>query len=318
MRPYFSIVSPVYRAENIIDKLVEEIDTEISKITDNFEIILVEDCGPDNSWDKIVENCHKNPRVRGIKLSRNFGQQYALNAGLDASRGEWIITMDCDLQDQPSEIHKMYAKAQEGYEIILASREDRQDDFLKKFFSQAFYKVMSYLTDTHQDPSVANFVLYNRKAVDALKKLNDYNRYYPMMLQWVGFKRIKVPIQHAEREDGHSSYSFKARVNLAIETMLSFSDKPLRLTVQLGLVISLISVIFGIRSILIYMWGEVAVEGWTSLILTISFFSGLIISILGMIGLYIGKIFESVKNRPTYIVSQEVGAFQASITEKTS
>ncbi len=304
--PYISVVSPVYRAANIVDKLVAEISKEVAKITDNFEIILVEDCGPDDSWDKIKANCLNNPKVKGVKLSRNFGQQYALNAGLDESKGQWVITMDCDLQDRPSEIHKLYAKAQEGYDIVLASRTNRQDDFLKKFFSRTFNRIMSYLTDTEQDPSVANFVLYNRKAVDAMQTMRDYNRYYPMMLQWVGFNRTKVNIEHAEREDGRSSYSFKKRLNLAIETILSFSDKPLRLTVKLGVFISFLSIFFGVRQLFIYFYNGVEVAGWTSLILTLCFFSGLIISILGMIGLYIGRIFETVKDRPSYIIAERV------------
>lgn len=129
-----SIVSPVYKAENIIDKLVERIIESVSKLTDSFEIILVEDNGPDNSWEKIKENCAKYPFVKGIKLSKNCGQQHALQAGLDASKGKYVITMDCDLQDQPEEIYKLLNKAKEGYEIVAASRENRKDDFIKNSF----------------------------------------------------------------------------------------------------------------------------------------------------------------------------------------
>ena len=234
-----SIVSPVYKAESIIDKLVDRIDNAVSQLSSSYEIILVEDCGPDNSWEKIIENCKKNQRVRGIKLSRNYGQQHAIQAGLDASNGKYIITMDCDLQDQPEEIHKLLSKCKEGCEIVVASRKNRQDDAFKKILSRIFYSALSYLTETKQDRTVANFVCYERKAVDAMAKVKDHNRYYPMLQQLVGFNYAKVEIEHAEREDGKSSYSFSKRLRLAMDTILTFSDKPLRLTVKFAEIITL-------------------------------------------------------------------------------
>jgi len=242
--PKISVVSPVYKAEPIIDKLVYRIATEISSITSDFEIILVEDYSPDNSWQKIFENCQKFPFVKGIKLSRNFGQQHAMQAGLDASTGEFIITMDCDLQDKPEEIIKLYNKAQEGFDIVIASRKNRQDDFIKKFLSAIFYKVLGYLTETEQDSTVANFVLFRRNTLEAIKKIKDNKRYYPMLIQWVGFKTTKIEIEHAEREEGKSSYNLKKRLQLAIDTILTFSDKPLRLSVKMGVITSLLG-IFG-------------------------------------------------------------------------
>lgn len=299
-----SIVSPVYKAENLIDKLVERTIESISKLTDSFEIILVEDNGPDDSWKKIKENCAKYPFVKGIKLSKNCGQQHALQAGLDASKGKYVITMDCDLQDQPEEIYKLLNKAKEGYEIVAASRENRKDDFVKKLASKWFYAVLSYLTETNQDNTVANFVCYNRKAVESMKLIGDSNRYYPMLQQLVGFNYAKVSIQHAEREDGKSSYSMKKRLKLAINTILTFSDKPLRLTVKMGVLLSFLSVIAALTLVIMYLLGDYRTDGWASLALLLSFFSGAIISVLGMVGLYVGKIFESVKNRPTYIINE--------------
>ena len=151
-----SIVSPVYKAENIIDALVDRILSAVSKITDNYEIILVEDCGPDNSWQKILDNSKKNPHVKGIKLSRNYGQQHAIQAGLDASKGKYVVTMDCDLQDQPEEIEKLLNKAKEGFEIVVASRKNRQDDFFKRFLSRIFYSTLGYLT-VSRPTGVVNF-----------------------------------------------------------------------------------------------------------------------------------------------------------------
>jgi len=299
-----SIVSPVYKAENLVDKLVERIIFLVFKLTDNFESILVEVGGSDNSWKKIKENCAKYAFVKGIKLSRNYGQQHALQAGLDASKGKYVITMDCDLQDQPEEIYKLVEKAKEGYQIVAASRENRKDDFIKKIASKWFYATLSYLTETDQDNTVANFICYHRKAVEAMKLIGDKNRYYPMLQQLVGFNYVKVPIQHAEREDGKSSYSLRKRLKLAINTILTFSDKPLRLTVKLGVFLSFFSILAAIVLVIMYLLGDFRTNGWASLALLLSFFSGAIISVLGMVGLYVGRIFESVKNRPTYIINE--------------
>ncbi len=237
-------------------------------------------------------------------MSRNCGQQHAIQAGLDAAKGQFIITMDCDLQDQPEEIYKLINKSKEGYEIVVASRKNRKDDFLKKTFSRIFYSVLSYLSETKQDRTVANFVCYQRKAVDAMAKIKDHNRYYPMLQQLVGFNYAKVDIDHAEREDGKSSYSFNKRLRLAIDTILTFSDKPLRLTVKFGVFLSFISICAAITMVVLYFFGDVEVEGWASLALLTSFLSGAIISVLGMVGLYVGRTFESVKQRPTYIIQE--------------
>jgi glycosyltransferase involved in cell wall biosynthesis len=303
--PHISVISPVYGASGLLHELVEEIKVAVAQITDRYEIILVEDCGPDDSWEKIKALCLADKRVVGIRHSRNFGQQYALNCGLDHAAGEWVVTLDCDLQDRPAEIANLYRKAQEGFDIVLVSRQNRQDDFIKKFCSRTFYRMLSYLTDTHQDSSVANFAIYRRTVVDALKSMNDYYRYYPTMIQWVGFKSTKLEIEHAERTDGiKSSYNFRKRQTLALDTIISFSDKPLRLTVKLGILISVLTAMSAVVLVVRYFMGTVEVSGWTSLFFSIWFLSGLIITILGMIGIYVGRIFESVKCRPSYIVGE--------------
>ena len=305
--PHISIVSPVYGASSLLEELVRRIGESVRKITDNYEIILVEDHGPDDSWEKIKTICKNDPRVIGIRHSRNFGQQYALNCGLDHARGEWVVTLDCDLQDRPEEIINLYKKAQEGYDIVLASRQHRQDDFMKKLFSKLFYRLLSYLTDTHQDASLANFSLYHRKVVDALKSMNDYSRYYPTMIHWVGFRMAKLAIQHAGREDGKkSSYSFKKRLTLAFDTIVSFSNKPLRLTVKLGILILVIATLLAIALVVRYFLVDTSVTGWTSTFLSLWFLSGIIITILGMIGIYVGKIFETMTRRPSYIVGERM------------
>jgi polyisoprenyl-phosphate glycosyltransferase len=307
-QPHISVISPVYGASALLEELVSRIQKAVGTITTQYEIILVEDHGPDDSWDKIKRLCAGDERIVGLRHSRNFGQQYALNCGLDHARGQWVVTLDCDLQDRPEEIINLYNKAQEGFDIVLASRQNRRDDFLKKMYSRIFYRTLSYLTDTHQDASVANFAIYHRKVVEALKSMHDYYRYYPTMIHWVGFRLTKLEIEHAERTDGKkSSYDFRKRLNLAFDTIISFSDKPLRLTVKLGLLISLFTAFLAIVLVVRYfVIDDVIVSGWTSSFLSFWFLGGLMITILGMVGIYVGKIFENVKNRPTYIVGEKI------------
>lgn len=305
--PHISVISPVYGAATLLDELVRRIKDSLVQITEDYEIILVEDCGPDDSWGKIKAVCQADTKVIGVRLSRNFGQQYAINCGLDYARGDWVVTLDCDLQDRPEEIVNLYNKAQEGFDVVLASRQNRQDDLIKKFCSSLFYRSLSYLTDTHQDPSIANFAIYRNNVVAALKQMKDYYRYYPTMIYWVGFRLTKLEIEHAERKDGQkSSYSFRKRLTLAFDTIISFSDKPLRLMVRLGALISLVTAVSAMVLVVWYFVGDADVSGWASLFLSVWFLSGLIITILGMVGIYVGRTFESVKCRPTYIVGDSL------------
>ena len=304
--PHISVVSPVYQAERIIQELVMQLHENLQKISSDYEIILVNDASPDNSWDAIITECIKDKRVKGINLSRNFGQHYAINAGLSFSKGEWIVVMDCDLQDRPDEIPNLYSKASGGWDSVFAQRIDRQDDFFKRLFSKAFYSLFSYLTDTKQDSSVANFGIYNRKVIDAVLSMKDYIRYFPTMVQWVGFKKHYLPVQHAARYEGKSSYNYKSLLYLALNNIIAFSDKPLRLTIKTGAIIALLSLIFAFIYFIFYFTGHIQVLGFTTLILSIWFLAGIVISILGIVGLYVGKTFENVKNRPTFILKDIV------------
>lgn len=301
---HLSIVSPVYRAEKIVPELVKQIKESVLTITDDFEIILVNDCSPDNSWEKIEYECAQDLRVKGVNLSRNFGQHYAITAGLNYTKGEWVVVMDCDLQDRPDEIPNLYKKAQEGWDSVFAQRTVRNDSFVKRFMSKSFYSLFSYLTETKQDPSVANFGIYNRCVVDAILSMHDQIRFFPTMVQWVGFRKFYLPVKHSERFEGKTSYNFRALAMLALNTILAFSDKPLRLTAKLGFFIATISFVTGIFYFIMYLTGHIHVLGFTSMILSVWFLSGIIMMILGMLGLYIGKVFEKVKERPTFIVSK--------------
>ncbi len=304
--PHISVVSPVYKAENIVAELVKQVREAVLSITEDFEIILVNDASPDNSWDKIVAECATDRRVKGINLSRNFGQHYAITAGLNHAKGDWVVVMDCDLQDRPDEIPNLYRKAQEGYDSVFAQRKDRSDGVVKKTFSKVFYRIFSYLTETRQDASVANFGIYNRKVINAVLAMHDQIRFFPTMVQWVGFRKYYLPVQHSERYEGKSSYNFKGLFRLALNTIIAFSDKPMRLTVKLGFFIAFISFVVMLVYLVMYFTGHIKVLGFTSLMISLWLLAGIIIFILGFVGLYIGKMFEKVKARPVYIVKDDI------------
>lgn len=305
MTPFLSIVSPVYRAELIIEKLVTEIKASLISITDNYEILLVEDGSPDNSWKAILAECKKDPRVKGIRLSRNFGQHYAITAGLDHTKGEWIVVMDCDLQDLPSEIPNLLAEAKKGFDIVLARRVDRRDHVAKKFFSSAFYKVLGYLTGSDQDAAVANFGIYHRKVIDAICSMREQIRYFPTMIKWVGFKKTMLDVKHGSRDSGSSNYTLRKLMSLALDILLANSEKPIKLIVKMGLFISMLAFLASMIVIFEYLRGTIEVAGYTSLILSVWLLGGLIIMLLGIIGMYIGKVFQYVKERPIYIVQDQ-------------
>ena len=304
--PHISVVSPVYRAEKIVRELVMQLHNHLQTITDNYEIILVNDASPDDSWDAIAAESAKDKRVKGINLSRNFGQHNAITAGLNFTKGDWIVVMDCDLQDRPDEIPNLYAKAQEGYDTVFAQRVERQDSFFKRLFSKMFYALFSYLTDTKQDPTVANFGIYNRKVIEAILSMNDYIRFFPTMVQWVGFRTFYLPVRHSDRYEGKTSYNFKSLMRLAINTIVAFSDKPLRLTIKIGFIISALSFLLAIYNIIAKLANIIQVEGFTTTVFSIWFVGGLMLFVLGIVGLYVGKTFENVKNRPTYIIANQI------------
>jgi glycosyltransferase involved in cell wall biosynthesis len=303
---HFSIISPVYNASEILPLLVEKIIFNIELITKNYEIILIDDCSKDNSWTVLENIALNNNKIKVCKLSRNFGQHYAITAGLDMCSGDWVIVMDCDLQDRPEEFLKLYAKTQEGFDIVLAKRVNRKDKMLKIIYSLVFYKFLGYLTGTKQDETIANFGIYNSKVINELKIMREKIRYFPTMIKWVGFSTTTVTVEHAIRNSGFSTYNFKKMYHLALDIILAYSDKPIRIIIKSGIIISLISFLMLIYIFIKWITGAISVIGYSSLIMSIWFLSGFIITTLGVVGLYIGKIFEGVKDRPLYIIDKKI------------
>jgi glycosyltransferase involved in cell wall biosynthesis len=299
-----SVVIPVYKAEACLDELYRRLAKTLGEITPEFEIILVEDCGGDDSWQKILELSRIDSRVLGLQFSRNFGQHYGITAGLDHCRGDWVVVMDCDLQDRPEEISRLYAKAREGFDVVLASRGARQDSCGKRVTSWIFYRIFSYLADIDYDGSSGNFRIISRKVVRNLCMMREQLRFFGGLVQWMGFPTASIEVEHCARHAGESTYTFAKLWKLASETIIAYSDKPLRLAVRLGFMMSFLSFCYGT-----YIFGRALLHGaevigWNSLIVSMYFIGGIIIAILGVIGIYLGKTFDESKKRPLYIISK--------------
>lgn len=300
--PKLSMVIPVYKAEGCLDELYRRLVAAITPLTGDFEIVLVEDCGGDRSWDIIRKLAAADPRVKGLQFSRNFGQHYGITAGLDVAEGDWVVVMDCDLQDRPEEIPRLYAKALEGYDVVLARRSGRTDSAMKRFSSWCFYRLLSWLADTEYDSAAGNFRIVSRKVVLACRGMREQLRFFSGLVNWAGFPTASIEVSHAERHEGRSTYTLGKLWKLAADTIIAYSDKPLRLAVGFGFVISLLSFAAGLYILLHAVLYGSAITGWASLIVSIYFMGGIIIAILGVLGIYLGKTFDEAKKRPLYIV----------------
>ncbi len=302
--PTISIVSPVYKAEQFIEKLVSEIANAMDSLKVSYEIILVDDRSPDNSWQLMKAISQKQVTVKSIRLSRNFGQHPAIMAGLTQAKGDWVVVMDCDLQDQPKEIIKLFEKAQQGYDVVLARRTKRKDHFFKRFSSHLYSKIYGYFTDTKYDNEIANFGIYRKNVIASILDIGDCIKFFPLFVNFVGFESTSIPVEHAKRHSGASSYNPSKLISLAFNTIISFSNKPLKIMVNFGLFISLLSFGVGIYEIYMFLTHQITVLGYTSIIVSIWFLSGVIITTIGVTGIYIGKVFDQSKKRPVFIIDQ--------------
>lgn len=298
-----SVVIPVYGCKAALVELVERLHESVSQITSDYEIILVNDACPQNSWEEIEKVCDESDKVIGINLSRNFGQIQAITAGLDYSCGDWVVVMDCDLQDKPEEIINLYNKAQEGFDVVFARRANRKDSFMKVFVSKAFYKIYSFATDGKYDPALCNFSISKRCVVDKYCSMRELHRAFVVYIKWLGFKQTAIDVCHDERKEGKSSYNFKKRMKMAGEILTSQSDKLLKIMVGVGLFITIISLIAFLYIIIHYFCTDRSVlPGWSSTLSVLCIMSGFIIMSIGIVGVYVGNIFMQTKNRPLYVV----------------
>lgn len=298
-----SVVVPVYGCKAALMELYERLTQSLSKISERYEIILVNDNCPQNSWEVIEQICQKDTRVKGIELARNFGQIQAITAGLDYSTGEYVVVMDCDLQDRPEEIINLYNKLHEGYDVVFARRKNRQDSFMKILVSKVFYKIYELASDGYYDPATCNFSISKRIVVDNYCSMRELHRAFVIYIKWLGFRQTEIDVHHDARKEGKSSYNMKKRIKMAGEILTSQSDKLLKMAVGLGFGMTVLSIIVIIGLVINYFVNHVA-AGWTSTIAVQFLVSGMIISVVGLVGIYVGNTFMQSKRRPLYVVRQ--------------
>jgi dolichol-phosphate mannosyltransferase len=305
--PFISVVVPVYRAERILPILAKRLTASLAALQRSYEIILVDDRSPDGSWEVIRQMAMTHPCMVAMRLSRNFGQHYAITAGLDAARGEWTVIMDCDLQDQPEEISGLLALAEQGYDVVLARRKVRRDRLPKRIFSRLFYVVFNFLSGYRMDPTVGAFRIMHRRVVDAYLSMREVSRLFGGLIEWLGFETAYLDVEHASRYDGRSSYNFRSMTRLALDGMIAFSNRPLYLSIAIGLAMSFLSAGFGAALVIRYFLNpRIGVPGWLSTVTLTTFTGGLILLNLGVLGVYLGRIYDQTKGRPLYVVDRIV------------
>lgn len=306
MKDIITVVLPVYNNSDSILELYNQLKDSFAAISVEYEIIMVEDCGSDDSWEKISSLALRDQNVIGLKLSRNFGQHYAITAGLDISRGNYVVVMDADLQDEPKEIKRLYEKIKLGFDVVIAKSQKRRDAPLKKIASICFYKFLNILTGMNYHPEVRNYRILSRKVVDYICSMREQMRFFGALVNWLGFNVAFIEVESAKRFSGKSSYTFKKLLTLALSTIIAYSNKPLQISIYIGFFLTLTSTFLILIIIFNYLFFQHPVAGWTSLILSIFFTGGIIIFLLGVIGIYIGKIYDETKKRPLYVIDKKL------------
>jgi polyisoprenyl-phosphate glycosyltransferase len=301
-----SIVIPSFNEAENIPLLLDEVSRWMPPSLE-FEMLFVDDGSSDETALVLKKIAQQNAKVKYLLLSKNFGHQHALKAGIDHAKGDAVICMDGDLQHPPAVIPLMIEKWQkEGYEVVYTIRKDDKElSFLKRKTSALFYKLMNAFTDIELKQGAADFRLIDRKLVEEIKKLNDPFLFIRGLIPWMGFKQFELEYIPGKRIHGVTKYTFRKMFRFAINGITSFSIKPLRFAIVMGFSISLLSFLYGIYAIVIYLLDDKAISGWASMITSVVFLGGLQLIILGIIGEYIGKIYVQLKNRPTYIVKEK-------------
>jgi dolichol-phosphate mannosyltransferase len=305
-KPEISIVIPTYCEEGNIVELYEQLQRELTKSEiHSFEIIYVNDGSHDNSLMKIKELTVRDNRVKFIHFSRNFGHQNALRAGLDFAQGAAVISMDADLQHPPELIPTLVAFWRAGNKIVYTKRKDTSDlSFFKKLTSKMFYKLVNYLSETKLEEGTADFRLLDRSVVEALKNFNENNLFYRGIIPGLGFRQHGIDYIPNERFSGNTKYTFSKMVRFALTGITSSSAKPLYFSIYLGAFLALCSFFYALYAIYVSIFTTEAVAGWTSTIASILFIGGIQLMMLGIVGIYLGKLFSESKKRPNYIIEE--------------
>lgn len=306
MSKTIAIVIPSFNEASNIDKMIEALQMVCTKLTYQFKIVFVDDGSSDNTIEKLKQHSRNYSNVFFVELSRNFGHQNALKAGIDLVKNsvDAIISMDGDLQHPPEMIAKLIEKWEEGYEVVYTIREeDKNLSYFKNKTSKLFYGLMNKLSDIKFEPGTADFRLIDKKVALVFSDFTENELFIRGIINWVGFKQFAINYIPNERFSGKSKYTFSKMMRFAIQGITSFSTKPLTLTIFLGTLLSSFAFLFFIAYIIYSIYNETAISGWASLLATVVFFGGLNLIVLGIIGVYIGKLFMQSKGRPNYLIS---------------
>ena len=303
----YTIIIPIYNEEKILPELHQRLEKVCARLDAPVEVILVDDGSKDRSFAMMKDLHRTDPRIKSIKLSRNFGHQIAISAGLDVAQGDAVILMDGDLQDPPELLPEMIARWKEGHEVVYTVKKSRKEGGLKQLAFKSFYRVLHVLSTIDIPMDAGNFSLLDRRVVEVLRKMPERNRYISGLRAWSGFRQTAVHYDRDPRFAGKPQMSLRRLVHLALDGIISFSHVPLRLAIYLGLITSFISFGVGLWAIYARLFTDKAVLGWASTIISILFVGGMILFTLGVIGEYISRIYEEVKNRPLYVVQERVG-----------
>ena len=310
-KPLLSIVIPVFSEEKIVPEFYRRTKAVADGLADRYdhEIIFVDDGSRDRTLDILRELGARDPRIKVISFSRNFGHQFAITAGLDNAWGEAAVVIDGDLQDPPEIIREMVAKWEAGSKVVYGVREKRKgENPLKRITAKLFYRLIRLIGDTDMPLDAGDFRLLDRKVVETLRSIREENRYIRGLVSWAGFPQAGVPYTRDRRYAGRTKFTLKKMVQFAFDGLLSFSDKPLKITSFVGFLITTVSFLMGLRIIINKIrFPETLVSGWTSLILTVLFMGGIQLISLGILGLYLGRQYREVKKRPLYVVAATVG-----------
>lgn len=303
----YSIILPVYNEEGTLDVLYERLTRVMEGLSPNYEIVFVDDNSKDRSFE-IMSGFHgKDPRVRIVRFSRNFGHQAAITAGLDHARGDAVVMMDADLQDPPEVIRDLVEKHKEGYDVVYARREKRKgESAFKLWTASVFYRLINALTDVDIPLDTGDFRLISRKVVDSLKSINEKNRFLRGLITWIGYRQIGVDYVRDPRYAGETKFTVKKMMRFAIDGISSFSHVPLKIATLMGFVVSFISFLLIIGVFWFRLTHEPA-PGWASIMVAITFIGGIQLIAIGIIGEYLGRIYDEVKNRPLYLLDRTVG-----------
>jgi glycosyltransferase involved in cell wall biosynthesis len=300
-----SIVIPMYNEELVVKESYQRLKKVADGFKETYELVFVNDGSRDRTVAILSEICNSDARVKLIDFSRNFGHQVAITAGMDYASGEAIVVIDGDLQDPPEVIPQMIAKWHEGYDVVYGKRLERKGDTLfKKITAKFFYRLLKRMTDVDIPVDTGDFRLIDRKVAEALKSVNEKNRYIRGLISWLGFKQIGVEFSRDKRFAGETKYPLKKMLKFAFDAITSFSYKPLKLASYVGFLLSLFSFIYLLIVVYQKFFTMNTIPGWASILAVNLFFNGIILMILGIIGEYIGRIYDEAKGRPLYVIRE--------------